>query len=115
MERFKGFEVFTAPSFKEGASLFKEISFDLVLCGHKLPDGDGLEVLRGWTRAYPKLIAVLMTAHNDEQLRREAEKAGIRGYLEKPFDLKQLEDAIGISDFASLSQTGIAKCGINSR
>jgi YesN/AraC family two-component response regulator len=25
-------------------------------------------------------------------------KAGIRGYLEKPFDLKQLEEAMSISD-----------------
>ncbi|MBS3919792.1 MAG: response regulator [Deltaproteobacteria bacterium] len=96
MERFNGFEVFTALSCKEGVSLFKEVSFDMVLCGHKLPDGDGLEVLKEWTKAKPRLISILMTAHSDEQLRQEAEKAGIRGYLEKPFDLKQLEEAMGI-------------------
>jgi len=96
MERFKGFEVFTAPSCKEGVSLFEEVPFDLVLCGHKLPDGDGLEVLKEWIKTKPRLIAILMTAHSDEQLRQEAEKAGIRGYLEKPFDLKQLEEAVGI-------------------
>lgn len=96
MERFNGFEVFTAPSCKEGISLFEEVSFDMVLCGHKLPDGDGLEVLKEWTKTKPRLISILMTAHSDEQLRQEAEKAGIRGYLEKPFDLKQLEEAVGI-------------------
>ena len=96
MERFNGFEVFSAPSCKEGVSLFEEVPFDMVLCGHKLPDGDGLEVLKEWTKKKPRLISILMTAHSDEQLRQEAEKAGIRGYLEKPFDLKQLEEAVGI-------------------
>jgi len=32
-------------------------------------------------------------------LRQEASKAGIQGYLIKPFDLKQLEEAMEISDF----------------
>jgi DNA-binding response OmpR family regulator len=98
MERFKGFEVFTAPTCKDGDSLFKDVSFDLVLCGHKLPDGDGLEILKEWTKAKPKLISILMTAHTDEQLRKKAEQAGIRGYLEKPFDLRQLEEAMSISE-----------------
>ncbi|MBM4349882.1 MAG: response regulator [Deltaproteobacteria bacterium] len=96
IERFNGFEVFTAPTCREGVSLFEEVPFDMVLCGHKLPDGDGLEVLKGWTKTKPKLISILMTAYSDEQLRQEAEQAGIRGYLEKPFDLKQLEEAMGM-------------------
>jgi response regulator of citrate/malate metabolism len=40
-----------------------------------------------------------MTVQSDESLKQEALKAGIHGYLVKPFDLKQLEEAIGISDF----------------
>ncbi len=96
MERFNGFEVFTALSCKEGVSLFEEVPFDLVLCGHKLPDGDGLEMLKQWVKMKPNLKSVLMTAHSDERLKQEAEQAGIIGYLEKPFDLKQLEEAVGI-------------------
>ncbi|OGP73327.1 MAG: hypothetical protein A2V86_16465 [Deltaproteobacteria bacterium RBG_16_49_23] len=96
IERLRNCEVFLASSKEEGISFFKIIPFDIVLCGDRLPDGDGLEVLKGWTKAKPRLISVLMTAHSDEQLRQEAEKAGIRGYLEKPFDLKQLEEAMGI-------------------
>ncbi len=101
MEHHRGYEVFTAPSRKEGASLFEGASFDMVICGHRLPDGDGLEILREWMKRCPNLISILMTAYPDEVLRREAEKAGIRGYLEKPFDLRQLEEAMGISDFGS--------------
>lgn len=115
MERFNGFEVFTAPTYREGISLFRKVPFDLVLCGHKLPDGDGLEILKDWIKAKPGLVSILMTACNDEQLRQQAKQAGIRGYLEKPFDLKQLEEALGISDFAPLFQTGEVEIDIHSK
>jgi DNA-binding response OmpR family regulator len=97
MERHKNCEVFLAGSKKEGISLFQTILFDIVLCGDRLPDGSGLEILRELVSKNPKLISILMTVvHNDESLKREAEKAGIRSCLEKPFDLKQLEEAMGL-------------------
>ena len=79
---------------REGISLFETIPFDIVLCGDRLPDGNGLEMLREWMSQNPKLISILMTVHGDERLKQEAMQAGIQGYLEKPFDLKQLEEAI---------------------
>ena len=98
MEHHRGCEVSTAPSRKEGMSLFERGSFDVVICGYRLPDGDGLEILTEWMKGCPNLTSILMTASPDEALKREAEKAGIRGYLEKPFELRQLEDAIGIRE-----------------
>jgi DNA-binding NarL/FixJ family response regulator len=79
-------------------SPFETIPFDIVLCGDRLPDGNGLEILREWVNQNPKLVSVLMTVQSDERLKQEALKAGIQGYLVKPFDLKQLEEAISISD-----------------
>jgi DNA-binding NarL/FixJ family response regulator len=98
MGRQRGFEVFTALSCREGMSLFGEVPFDMVLCENHLPDGNGFEMLKDLVRQNPKLISVLMTVHSDESLKEEAEKAGIRGFLEKPFDLKELEEAIQIAD-----------------
>jgi len=99
MERDKNCEVFLAGSKKEGIFLFQNNPFDIVLCGDRLPDGNGLEMLGEWVNQNPKLISILMTVHGDELMKQEAMRAGIRGYLEKPFDLKQLEEAIGILDF----------------
>ena len=99
MERYKNFEVFLAHSRKEGVSLFRTVPFDMVLCGERLPDGNGMEMLKEWVGQNPDLISVLMTVRNDDLLRQEAKQAGIRGYLVKPFDLSQLEEVIGISDF----------------
>ena len=98
IERYKNCEVFLAGSKREGISLFETMPFDIVLCGDRLPDGSGLEMLKEWVNLNPKLISVLMTVQGDERLKQEALKAGIRGYLEKPFDLKQLEEAMRISD-----------------
>jgi DNA-binding response OmpR family regulator len=97
IERYRNCEVFLAGSKKEGSSLFETISIDVVLCGDRLPDGNALEMLREWGSQNPKLISILMTVQSDEKLKQEALKAGIQGYLVKPFDLKQLEEAISIS------------------
>lgn len=96
MERFKSYQVFLACSQKEGMTIFKSVPFDIVLCGDLLPDGNGLETLKKLMKRDPKLISILMTVRGDESLKQEAMRAGIRGYLEKPFDLKQLEEAISV-------------------
>jgi DNA-binding response OmpR family regulator len=98
IERYRNCEVFLAGSKKEGLSLFETMPFDIVLCGDRLPDGNGLEILREWVNKNPKLVSVLMTVQSDERLKQEALKSGIHGYLVKPFDLKQLEEAISISN-----------------
>jgi DNA-binding NtrC family response regulator len=94
MERFKRCEVSLAGSAKEGLSLFESSPFDIVLCGDRLPDGSGMEILKALMLQSPKLVSVLLTVDGDEPMKQEALRLGIRGYLEKPFDLNQLEEAI---------------------
>ena len=94
MERHRGCEVFLAGSKKEGITLFETTPIDIVLCGDHLPDGNGIDMLSGWMRQNPNLIPILMTVHGDELSKQEAMRIGIKGYLEKPFDLKQLEEII---------------------
>lgn len=112
MERYKKFEVSSAFSMSEGISLFQTNAFDIVLCGDRLPDGNGFEILKEWVKQKPKMISILMTVQSDEWLKQEAFKAGIQGYLVKPFDLKQLEEVIEISNFGMrlpAGQAGIAE------
>jgi DNA-binding NarL/FixJ family response regulator len=70
---------------------------DRVLCSDRLPDGNGLETLKELADKDPKIISIFMTARHNEQLRREVLQAGIKVYLEKPFDLQQLEEAMGFA------------------
>ena len=93
------FDVILASSGQEALSLFKTSPCDIVLCSDRLPDGDGLEVLRELVKENPKVHSILMTVRDDEWLRKEAIKAGVQKYLVKPFDLKQLEEALLIGSF----------------
>ena len=92
----KNFEVALAHSQKEGLSLCQSAPFDVVLCADRLPDGSGLEMLKILIQERPAIVSILMTARQDEILKQEAKQAGVRGYLEKPFDLQQLEEAMGL-------------------
>jgi DNA-binding response OmpR family regulator len=97
MGQHKNFEVSPAHSVREGMSFWKAVPFDVILCADRLPDGDGLAMLKKILVKKPQIISILMTTQRDDRLRREAFAAGIRGYLEKPFDLKQLEEAMGVT------------------
>ncbi|UCD72061.1 MAG: response regulator, partial [Syntrophobacterales bacterium] len=101
MEQQGNLDVSSAPSWRDGMSLIQTVRFDIVFCGHRLPDGNGLEMLKELARQNPKLISILMTEHKDDSLRQEALRAGIRGYLEKPFDLTQLEEIMGTDHMGS--------------
>jgi len=91
----KNYQVLSANSKKEGVNLWGAFPCDTVICNDRLPDGSGLAMLKEFSRQDPKVISILMTARSDEGLRQEALKAGIKAYLEKPFDLQELEEAMG--------------------
>ena len=97
LEYQKKFEVSWAHSGREGISLWEKGPYDMVLCSEKLPDGNGLETLKTMIEQKPGAVSILMTAVHDEILKKEAFQAGVRGYLEKPFNLQQLEEVMGIS------------------
>jgi DNA-binding response OmpR family regulator len=96
LESQRKFEVSWAHSGREGMSLWKREPYDMVLCSERLPDGNGLEVLKTMIGQKPGAVSILMTAVHDEIVKKEAFQAGIRGYLEKPFNLQQLEEVMGI-------------------
>lgn len=97
MGQHKDLEVSPAHSARQGMSLWKAVPFDVILCADRLPDGDGLAMLKKILAKKPQIISILMTSQRDDRLRQEAFAAGIRGYLEKPFDLKQLEEVMGVT------------------
>jgi two-component system response regulator HydG len=96
LERVSRCEVFWAHSKQEGLSLFRTVPFDAVLSGDRLPDGDGLEMLEKMMSMNPKVTSILMSVDHDEISRERAMRAGVRTYLIKPFDLNQLEEAMGL-------------------
>jgi DNA-binding response OmpR family regulator len=79
-----GFEVTTVASGKESLSILNEHSFDLVYLDIRMPDMNGLDVLKIIHEQFPELPVLLFTAQPDLHSAVEALRRGATDYLLKP-------------------------------
>ena len=86
----RGFEVITASSFAEGTAGAARSNPDLILSDIKMPDGNGLDLLRKVKADSPKTPVIMITAHTSTQDAIEAMKAGAVDYIAKPFNVEEL-------------------------
>jgi len=76
--------------------LFSEDDFNLVLMDQRLPDANGLLLLREFRAIHPRLVSILMTGYAEVRDAVAAVREGLFDYLTKPFDdLEALEAVIG--------------------
>lgn len=87
----KGFEARTAEDGETGLAAAAESPPDLILCDIRLPDIDGLEVLRRLKTTEADAAVVIMTAYDDMKTTVEAVKLGAFEYLVKPLDYVALD------------------------
>ncbi|HOW84664.1 MAG TPA: sigma-54 dependent transcriptional regulator [Candidatus Aminicenantes bacterium] len=90
----KGFEIAAAETGEDGVEAFAEGSPDLVLLDVRLPDIDGLEVLRRIKDRDRRAVILVMTAFDDMKTTVEAVKLGAFEYLVKPLNMTELDLAI---------------------
>lgn len=94
----RGFEVENAFSYKEAVKKLDKETFDLVLTDLRLPDKDGIDLLRLIKEKNPVTQVLLMTGYADIQTAVTAMKLGAFDYVAKPVIpdeiLKKLQEAL---------------------
>ncbi|MCH8551352.1 MAG: sigma-54 dependent transcriptional regulator [Natronospirillum sp.] len=89
-----GLQAVEAGTLEDSRRHLGEQTFDLCLTDMKLPDGDGIELVRYLQAQFPRLPVVMITAHGNMETAIEALKAGAFDFLNKPLDLQHLRDLI---------------------
>jgi DNA-binding NtrC family response regulator len=87
----RGYTVSTAETGGQTISSIKKQLFDLILLDIRLPDMDGLDVLKGIKEIESDLMVIVMTAYSDVQTAVTAMKSGAYDYIDKPFELEELK------------------------
>lgn len=79
-----GFEVTTVASGQEALAIIDEHTFDMAFLDIRLPDMNGLEVLKAMRGKFPEMPIILFTAQPDLHSAVEALRRGATDYLMKP-------------------------------
>jgi len=86
----EGYKVITARDGNEGIKHIKESRIDLVLTDLKLPEKDGIEVLKTTKEENQLIPVIVMTAHGSIEIAVTAMKEGAFDFITKPFDTDHL-------------------------
>ncbi len=86
-----GHEVEEAPNGTAALEKLHEGPFDVVLTDLKMGGGDGLDVLRTAKALNPSTAVILMTAFGSINTAVEAMKHGAFDYVQKPFEIEEME------------------------
>jgi len=86
--------VVDADNGKLGLKIFRDKSPDLALIDLKLPDENGIEILKEIKAHDPSVPVIMMTAYGEVETAVEAMKAGAYDFVLKPFALEKLKVSI---------------------
>ena len=89
--RREGHDVVLADNGRRAIECLNQKPFDLVVSDARMPDIDGLEVLRHARSINPSVIAIMITAFGSPDLIKGVEQLGVTDYVEKPFNTEVLK------------------------
>ena len=89
--RREGYDVTLATNGREAIDHLEKGRFDLLISDVKMPDMNGVEVLRAAKRIDQDTLGIMITAFASADTAIEAMRLGAHDYLSKPFDVDELK------------------------
>ncbi len=80
----KGFEAYDKKTGQEALEFLEKEKVDLILCDFKLPDEDGIELLKKFKKIQPEVIVIIITGYSHVKIAVKAIKLGAYDYVTKP-------------------------------
>ena len=94
----RGYVVNTAGRKTSALQLMKDHRFDLILCDHRLPDSDSLQMLVHFHESAPGVPVIVITGYSDVRIAVELMRKGAHDYIVKPLYpddiILRIEDAL---------------------
>ena len=110
----EGYKVDKAYNGGQAIKKIKARGYNLMILDYKLPDMDGINVLKEVRRIKPSLKVIMISAYGGPSIKSIAKKFGVYRFLDKPFDIKRLvrvvKDALA-NPIRSKTSNGTKKAG----
>ena len=90
----EGYHVVVTQKGTDAIGMLEDERFDLVLTDLKMPDMDGLEVLKTIKSKWPDIIVIIITGYGTISTAIQAIKLGAYEYIEKPFTPEDILKAV---------------------
>jgi two-component system, NtrC family, response regulator PilR len=87
-------ETASAPDLSSARSLLGTNDFHLCLTDMKLPDGNGIDLVKEIQSEYPHIPVAVITAHGSTETAISALKSGAFDFVSKPVDIMKLRDMV---------------------
>lgn len=81
----------------EALELLKSIEPKAMLLDIKMPKAHGIEILKQVKKIKPKLPVIIVTGYQSVEMAQEAIKNGAADYIPKPFESKQILQAVAVA------------------
>lgn len=86
----KGYTPITALNGLEALNIVKQQEPDVILTDIRMPEMDGMELLRVLTKDYPHIPVIMVTAHGTIETAVDAMKMGAKDYILKPIRINEI-------------------------
>ena len=87
--KVEGYNVMSAETGGEGLKSIKDTSYDVVITDLRLPEVDGVQILKSCKQISPRTKVLMITAYGSVDTAVEAMKIGAYDYITKPFSMDE--------------------------